>query len=344
MIGLLPKARLKAHPPAKFALRGCVKLGSFNFESAKPKLSMKTSKSITTNPPCRQRGQSRLAILIAIFIVIDVGLLAYFLTRDKDKAPTPAESQTTGSLQRGTLQVLQDLDAPVEIHFYSILDARSTTEELQAFSKRVDALVQAYRDGGAGNIRLLRKSAAADASDAAADQMTPFNVNLGEPCYLGIVVSRNDRRETIPLLSPEWESALQADLSRAIARVARKTTTTSVTPSTADAKSRAAALEQVRRSIPNTETVSTEEGARVLRQSALEEFKAAAQETERLTSAAQERLAAAQRSGVESEQQTAMRELQQVQQAQAEKLKEIAARSQAQVEAWQELKRQQPQN
>jgi hypothetical protein len=100
-----------------------------------------------------------------------------------------------------------------------------------------------------------------------------------------------------------------------------------------------AATEEVRRALPNFSALSLEEGTRVLRQAALEEFSTAAREMENQVNEAQQRLVEAQRGKSEAEQQAAMKHLQQVQAEQAEKLKGIAARAQARIAALESLKK-----
>ncbi len=99
-----------------------------------------------------------------------------------------------------------------------------------------------------------------------------------------------------------------------------------------------ATIEEVKRMIPNFDSVSLEEGTRILREAALKEFKAAANEMQTRLSEAQQRLGQAQSGGSAAEQQAAMKDLQQVQADQTEKLKQIAARSAAQIEALRQLK------
>jgi hypothetical protein len=69
----------------------------------------------------------------------------------------------------------------------------------------------------------------------------------------------------------------------------------------------------VRRALPNFSTVSLEEGTRVLRQAAFEEFSTVAREMESQVNEAQQRLVEALRGKSEAEQQAAMKHLQQVQ-------------------------------
>ncbi|HYG22301.1 MAG TPA: Gldg family protein [Verrucomicrobiae bacterium] len=280
---------------------------------------------------------ARMSLLgIALLSAIVGGGVAILLTRNSTTAHRPL---VRSPLSESTRAMLQKLDRPIEIRFYSLLDPATTTAETQAFAERVAQLVSAYEVEAEGQLRVQRINAVSDpdaATAAAHDGLQAFNVHAGEACFLGITVSGGDRRETLPLLSPEWEPAVEADLSRAIARVAAPAE--SSRPSVADPTLRAASIEQVQRVIPSGDSVSLEDGKQQLRQAAVQELKKVSEETAMMMRDAQEKLARAQASGTDSEQQAALRELQQVQQSQMQKIKEISARSEAQIEAWEGLK------
>jgi hypothetical protein len=96
-------------------------------------------------------------------------------------------------------------------------------------------------------------------------------------------------------------------------------------------------IAEVKQMIPDYTSVSLEQGTEILRQAALKDFAAAAQEMENRVANAQEELSQAE-SKTASDQQAAMKHLQQVQTEQAEKLKQIAAQLQAQITALKQLK------
>ena len=103
-------------------------------------------------------------------------------------------------------------------------------------------------------------------------------------------------------------------------------------------KSDAAAIEEVKRSMPDIASVSIEEGTRILREAAFKEFATRAQELRAQLNEAEQRLANAQLGASETERQAAMKHLQDVQQKQTEELKKLAERSQARIAAFQQLK------
>ena len=120
-----------------------------------------------------------------------------------------------------TLTVLQKLDSVLEIRFYSVLDPASVPDSVMAFAGRVNQLLSAYQQAAGGKIKLTRFDSQSNLNHnaARADGVQAFNLDKGEPCYLGVALVFNGRKETLPHLSPEWEQALEPDLTRAIIRL-----------------------------------------------------------------------------------------------------------------------------
>ena len=97
-------------------------------------------------------------------------------------------------------------------------------------------------------------------------------------------------------------------------------------------------IAEVRRVVPNLDSVSLEEARKQLRVAAITDFANATEEMEKQVKIAEERLAKARSGKSESEQQAAVKQLQQAQAGQAEKLQSIAARSKAQLDALEQIK------
>ena len=281
-----------------------------------------------------------MTLLLVICFLLGVCVSAFLFSRMPNSAGD-SRKQGHGALSDATRAVLSRLDSPVEIRFYSLLDPASVPVSLNAFADRVDALLSAYQQEGKGRIEVTRyHSSSAGAVDrAASDDLKPFNLEKGTACYLGIAVAQGARRELISQLSPEWEPALEFDLTRAIVRLTAPPPAPPVSEETA--KIQAAAAEQVARAIPNLATVSLEEGTALLRQSAMDDLKAAASASESRLQEAQQRVLDAQNKSA-AEQQAALKHLQQVQADQTGKIKEIAARLQNQIEALRRLKSNEP--
>lgn len=288
-----------------------------------------------------ERASIRPIVLIFIFCSLAVAVGAFWFFRGSKRATTNGvEGRQPSGLSDSTKAVLKRLDAPVAIRFYALLDPTSVSASLQAFAGRVDELLSRYEREGDGKIDVTRYNSRSDinaiAAAAAADGLKPFNLDKGDACYFGLAAAQDGRKESLPQLSPEWEQALEFDLTRAIENVASG----KHPPQSSANKSptELAAAEEVKRAIPNPASVSMEEGTRMLRVAALAEFKAAAAEMEVQVKAAEQRLSQAQNGGSETELQDALKHLQQAKSKQVEKLQQIAAKSSAQVEALRQLK------
>ncbi len=292
----------------------------------------------------RTREQARVRTLLLLLVSFLLGLAGgafwFYRTTGRNASGLERVVGVVRPLSEGTQAVLQRLDSPVEIRFYSLLDPASVSQALQAFAGRVDQLLAEYESEAQGKIKVVRFNAQSDAASAAAaataDGLRPFNLDKGEACFLGIAVAKDARKESLPRLYPEWEEALEADLSRAIERVYQSRPPAQ--PFAALPPPDTAAIEAVRRSIPDLASVSVDEGTRILREAALKEFTAAAKDMESQVQEAQQRLNQARQSHSEAEQQAAVQHLRQVQAQQTEKLQQIAARSQAQIAALKQLK------
>jgi hypothetical protein len=98
-----------------------------------------------------------------------------------------------------------------------------------------------------------------------------------------------------------------------------------------------AAIEDVKRALPNYASLSVDQGTEILREAALKEYAAAAQELQSQVAQAQAELNQA-ASKSPADQQAAMKHLQQVQAEQSQKLQHIAGQLQTQIAAWKQLK------
>jgi hypothetical protein len=286
-----------------------------------------------------EHGSARVPILVIAFFLLGIVASALWFSRSTpaNEGDASAESESVGLLQN-TRDVVERLDAPVAIRFYAVLDPASVSETERAFAERVGQLLSAIERESEGRIKVTRYASDADAKAASADGIQPFNLDKGDACFLGITVEQNERKESLPRLSPEWEQAIELDLARAIARV------TSVQPAPGPLAYMSGgdtnAIQDLRRAVPNLASISLEQGSQLLREAALSEFKAAAGEMETRLKQAQQRLNVAHRGESDAEQQEAMKELQRVHVEQTEKLKEIAARLQAQLAELERLKKQ----
>ena len=171
---------------------------------------------------------------------------------------------------------------------------------------------------------------------ALADGIKGFNLDKGEGCYLGLALLCNGKKETLPQLAPEWEPALEADISRAVVRLSEAAPVSN--PTVTAAKLDSTSVEAVKQQVPDFASVSLEDGTRRLREAGLKEFSAAVTQLKTEMQEAQQRLEQARNGGSAADQEEAMKRFQEVQRAQSEKLREVAARSQALIAALQQLK------
>lgn len=276
------------------------------------------------------------ALILASFVVGGV-LGALLIQRATRPGPVAAQAR---ELSDATRSALQRLETPVEIHFYDLLDPSLIASPVEALGGRVEKLLEAYRAEAGDKLKIVvQKSEPTDElqNAASADGLKPFNIEKGAACYLGIAVIGQGARETMAQLTPEWEEALEFDLTRAIARVAAARPPGQA--AAAPAAVSEASLQAVKQLIPDINAVSEEEGAKILRQAAVADFARVAQEMNTRIKAAEEAVKQAQASNSEADQQAALQQLQQAQAEQAAQLKEIAARSQAEVDAFISLKK-----
>lgn len=298
-------------------------------------------------PSRRRRGEEAGAqgiVLALALVLVGAAFSAVWLYRATHRGPA-ATGEPTGTqpatLSDATLTVLQKLDSVLEVRFYSVLDPASVPDSVMAFASRVDQLLSAYQQAAGGKINLTRFDSRAklNPNAARADGVQVFNLDKGEACYLGVALAFKGRKETLPYVSPEWEQAVEPDLTRAIIRLVEAPRTGPVAAAAlAHLEVNTNAVQEVKALIPNLGTVSVEEGTRILREAALKDFTAAAKEMETQVKEAEQRVTQAPNGGSDADQQAARKHLQQVQTEQTEKLKQIAARSQAQIDALQQLK------
>jgi len=290
------------------------------------------------SPERRTAGSAgvRTVILVLACLLAGAGATLLWSRLTPHHAATPGG--TTAILSERTRTVLQDLPASVEIRFYALLNEATVAPSLPEFAVRVDSLLAAYRDEAGDRISVKRYSALTgpDAAAAAADGIRPFNLEKGAACFLGLAVVCNGQKESLPHLSPEWEQALEFDLTRAIERVVQPPQV--VGPALDDTGPDAAVVERVRRAIPDLASVSLEEGKQILREAALDEIRATVREMERQVQDAEQRFQRAQAANAASEQEAALKQIRQLKSDEMDQFRKIAVRVQSEITAFERLK------
>jgi ABC-type uncharacterized transport system involved in gliding motility auxiliary subunit len=295
--------------------------------------------------PGKQRRSDARAGIRTLFVAglclcVGLGLGALWHSRRAQRtavnAAGEAPGQDVGTLSAGTRAVLQSLKEPVQIRFYALLDAATVPEDVTRFAGRVEELLASYQRESGGKLTVTRLRSRSDVSAAAADGMKPFNLDKGDVCYLGMTVVQGGRKESIPRFFPEWEQAIESDLSRAIGRVLGPSASVASTAATLPVDP--GTLAEVKRQLPNFVSVSLEEGSRILREAALKDLQAALSQTEGQIKRAEQQVVRMEEARSETGKQEALKNLQRLQAEQAAKLREFTTRSSAQIEVLRQIK------
>ena len=258
---------------------------------------------------------------------------------DGTAAAPDADNAAPLTLSDATKTILQNLNSPVEIRFYSMLDTSSVPDSVQAFAGRVDQLLAQYQQAGGKRVHVVRSTVLSNASARAAlaDGLKAFNIEKGDSCFLGIAIVCGSQKESISRLAPEWEQALEPDLTRAIARAAEPQPGAQ-TPAAPDT----ASFDAVKKALPNLDAMSLEDGKQALHDVSMGQFVQAAEEMKSQVEDAEQRFIQAQGSQSEQARQAAVLELQKIRAAGLLKLQKIAHDSQAQIVALQQIKQATP--
>ncbi len=125
------------------------------------------------------------------------------------------------TLSEGTRKILKALSAPVKMRLY-VSQGEAVPVPLRGFAKRVEDLVSEFKAAAGPNLVIEKYNPKPDSEEedaAQLDGIEPQQLASGESFYLGVAVSRLDRKEAIASISPQRERLIEYDLVRAIARV-----------------------------------------------------------------------------------------------------------------------------
>jgi hypothetical protein len=289
-----------------------------------------------------ERAGTRTTLLLLVFCLLGVAGGSYWFYSASRRGAAGAIGAVSAApasmLSDSTRAVLARLESPLEIRLYALLDPATVPASLTAFAGRVGQLLSAYQQEASGKIKVTSFNAQsnADANAALADGITVFNLDKGDASYLGIALVLNGRKESLAHLSPEWEQALEPDLTRAIIRLVDANL--SVTVPTTVSQINTAAIQDVRVLIPDLAAVSVPEGKQILQDAAYKEYTATAKEMQAQVKEAEQHFIEAKKGGTEAEQQAALQQLQQLKAEQIEKLMALAAKSKVQIDTFQQLK------
>ncbi|MFC5455561.1 Gldg family protein [Prosthecobacter fluviatilis] len=135
------------------------------------------------------------------------------------------------TLSQGTKNILSRIntDEPVSIKYYATNDDRVMPNVLKPHARAIEDLLLEYekQSNGSVSLEVIHPNPDTDDEDKAKDdEIRGMQVNQeGDQIYLGLTVQCLDRKEILPFLNPEDATALEYDVSRAIAKVIKPTKT-----------------------------------------------------------------------------------------------------------------------
>lgn len=157
------------------------------------------------------------AIMFAIIIAANV-ILGVFKTR----IDMTAEKLFT--LSDGTKTIIDQLakkDQNVQIRFYHNND-RDVHPVIKNYAQRVEDLLSEFSVYSKGRIEIkkLNPQPDSDEQDAARlDGIEGQQITMGEEVYLGLAISIDPDKVTLPFLDPQRETLLEYDVARALSQV-----------------------------------------------------------------------------------------------------------------------------
>jgi gliding motility-associatede transport system auxiliary component len=125
------------------------------------------------------------------------------------------------TLSDGTKKALRSLTAPVKVRLY-VSQGEAMPVQLRGFAQRVEDMLHEFESVAGRNLVIEKYNPTPDSDEEDAALLGGIEAQqlmTGESFYLGVVVSRLDRVETIPAISFQREPLLEYDLIRAIASV-----------------------------------------------------------------------------------------------------------------------------
>jgi ABC-type uncharacterized transport system involved in gliding motility auxiliary subunit len=156
--------------------------------------------------------------LVALFLVLVA--FNYLASATALRADLTAGKLYT--LSAGTRKILHGLESPVTLKLY-ISRGDAVPVPLRSFAQRAQDMVERFKAvaGPKLQVQVYHPTPDSEEEDAAQlDGIEAQQLASGDNFYLGVSVSRLDRKEVIPAITPQREQLLEYDLARAIAGVA----------------------------------------------------------------------------------------------------------------------------
>jgi ABC-type uncharacterized transport system involved in gliding motility auxiliary subunit len=164
-----------------------------------------------------------IAIVVAVnFLVGGLGFLNARIDLTEDRLYT---------LSNGTRNILNGLnqDEPVTIRYYVSTEDRVMPPVLKSHARTVQDLLLEFQKASSGKV-ILEKLApnpnSEDEDKAREDDLQGMTVNQeGDNIYLGMAIQSAGKKEVLPFLNPNEETALEYNISRAIQKVSKTSKT-----------------------------------------------------------------------------------------------------------------------
>jgi ABC-type uncharacterized transport system involved in gliding motility auxiliary subunit len=156
-------------------------------------------------------------VAILLLILLAVNYLAGML-----RARADLTKGGVYTLSEGTRKVLASLPTPIKLRYYASRSEQAMPVALKSYAKHVEDMLSEYKQASKGKVIVEKFDPApdSDAEDSAGlDGVEPQVLQGGERVYLGMAIGQLDRKATLSFLSPDRETLLEYDITRAITQV-----------------------------------------------------------------------------------------------------------------------------
>jgi len=153
---------------------------------------------------------------MAVILVVLNFILGAFKTR------VDLTHEKLYTLSDGTKKILAKLDGNVEIRFYASQGEKEVPTQFKNYAQHVEDLLSEYKQRSKGKITVKKFNPRPDSDEedsARLDGVEGQMLSNGENLYLGLAISMDPEKVSIPFLAPDKEKLLEYDITRAISRV-----------------------------------------------------------------------------------------------------------------------------
>ncbi len=167
----------------------------------------------------KHQGLSKLAFSVGGIAVMAVLLIVVNLILSVVHGRLDMTEEKRYTLSDGTRAILGQIDLPVTIRFYYTREIKEVPLWMRNYAPRVRDLLKEYQLAARGNLRLEERNPMPDSEDeesANLDGVFGQMLANGEQIYFGLGFAALDRTAVIPVLSPQDESNLEYEITRAI--------------------------------------------------------------------------------------------------------------------------------